>query len=405
MSLPDGAASIWCQALRISVLDVNGYVDPGASTYTTNQLIKATLTPVLATGDDIEIKNANGDLVTFAKHGDIPKYYTVQLELGTPDPALEQICCGGTLLSSSVTALGTPSGLTVVSQITLGTLAAGTYGYRATQYNAFGESTAANDVSATVASGTTGTIVISGLVMGAGALGVRIYGRTIGGEQLIGTYPNIGTQATSSPSGTGTPASLAVTALTSSIPPGTTFQISGDTNNPKIVFTTTAFAPIGAVTLPVSESQSIGITIAAGNIIPVFVDTGVITPSGNVPQTDQTAGPGIAGYATSNLGVVANPNGVSMEFFEKAIIGGVQATNQPFWWWVLPRVANMHIMPRDLTNANTQTIMEGQGEQNSNWGSGPFGTWPFTSTQVTQRARVGAQVVPSAGFTAVPATV
>ena len=76
MSLPDGAASIWCQALRISVLDVNGYVDPGASTYTTNQLIKATLTPVLATGDDIEIKNANGDLVTFAKHGDIPKYYT-----------------------------------------------------------------------------------------------------------------------------------------------------------------------------------------------------------------------------------------------------------------------------------------------------------------------------------------
>ncbi|HWF25169.1 MAG TPA: hypothetical protein VG275_06970 [Solirubrobacteraceae bacterium] len=405
MSLPDGAASIWCQALRISVLDVNGYVDPGANTYTTSQMIKATLTPVTATGDDIEVKNANGDLVTFAKHGDIPKYYTVSLELGTPDPALEQICCGGTLLSSTAAALGTPTGLTVTPQITLGSLVAGTYGYRATQYNAFGESTAANDVSATIASGIAGTNVISGVVMGVGAIGVRIYGRTIGGEQLIGAYPNIGTQATSAASGTGSPASLPVTALTQSIPPGTTFQITGDTNTTKIVFTTTAFAPQGAVTLPVSVSQSITTTIAAGAIVPVFVDTGTVTPSGNIPQTDQTAGPGVAGYAAPNLGVVASPNGVSMEFFEKAIVGGVQASDKPYWWIVAPRVANMHIMARDLTNANTQTVMEGQGEQNPNWGSGPFGTWPFASTQVTQRMRCGSAVVPVAGFTAVPATV
>lgn len=405
MSLPDGAASIWCSALRISVLDVNGYVDPGANTYTTNQMIKATLTPVTETGDQIAIKNANGDLVTWAVHGDIPKWYTVSLELGTPDPALEQLCCGGTLLSSSAAALGSPSGLTVVSQITLGSLAAGTYGYRASQYNAFGESTAENDVSATVASGSAGTNIISGVVMGAGAIGVRVYGRTIGGEQLIGAYPNIGTQATSAASGTGSPASLAVTALTNSIPPGTTFQIAGDTNTVKIVFTTTAFAPVGAVTLPVSVSQTITTTIAAGNIVPVFVDTGVITPSGNIPQTDQTAGPGVVGYAAPNLGVVANPNGVSLEFFEKAIVGGVQAADKPFWWWTMPRVANMHVMPRDMTNANTQSVFEGQGEQNPNWGSGPFGTWPFASTQVTQRMRCGSAVVPVPGFTAVPATV
>jgi hypothetical protein len=405
MSLPDGAASIWCSALRIAVLDPNGYVDPGANTYTTSQMIKATLTPVTESGDAIAIKNANGDLVTFAKHGDIPKWYTVSLELGTPDPALEQICTGGTLLSSVAAALGTPSGLSAVAQTTLGSLAAGTYGYRATQYNAFGESTAENDVSATVASGSTGTVVLSGVAMGAGAIGVRIYGRTIGGEQLLGAYPNIGTQATSAASGTGSPASLAVTALTQSIPPGTTFQIAGDTNSPKIVFTTTAFAPVGAVVLPVSVSQTITTTIAAGDIVPCFVDTGVITPSGNIPQVDQTAGPGVAGYATSNMGVVANPNGVSLEFFEKAIVGGVQATQQPYWQWVMPRVANMHIMPRDLTNANTQTVMEGDGFQNPNWGAGPFGQWPFASTQVVQRSRVGAVMLPVAGFTAVPATV
>jgi hypothetical protein len=405
MSLPDGAASVWCSALRISVLDANGYVDPGANTYTTAQMVKLTSTPVMETGDDVSLKNANGDLVVFAKHGDIPKYHTMALDLGTPDPALEQILCGGTLLSSSAAALGTPSGLVVTPQITLGSLVAGTYGYRATQYNAFGESTAANDVSATVASGTTGANVISGVVMGAGAIGVRVYGRTIGGEQLIGAYPNIGTQATSAASGTGSPTSLTVTALTQSIPPGTTFQIAGDTNAVKIVFTTTAFAPVGAVTLPVSVSQSITTTIAAGNIVPVFVDTGSVTPSGNIPQVDQTAGPGIAGYAASNMGIVANPNGVSLEVWSKAISGGFQATDKPYWYWVWPRVSAMHVMPRDLTNANTQSIYEGQGFQNPNWGSGPFGTWPFASTQVHQRVRVGSAIVPVAGFTAVPATV
>lgn len=404
-NLPDGAASIWCVATRISVLDAAGYVDPGANTYTTTQLIKATITPVTTTGDDIEIKNANGDLVVFAKHGDIPKYATMSLELGTPDPALEQIMCGGTLLSATSAALGAPTGLTVTPQITLGSLAAGTYGYRATQYNAYGESTGANDVSAIVASGVAGTIVVSGLTFGAGAIAARIYGRTIGGEQLLGTYPNIGSQATSAASGTGSPPALTVTALTQGIPPGTTFQIAGDTNSPKIVFTTTAFAPTGAVTLPVSESQTITTTIASGAIQPVFVDTGVIVASGNIPQADQTAGPGIVGYAAPNLGTVANPNGVSLEFWEHAIQGGVDAVAQPRWWYVYPRVANLHIMPRDITNANLQSVYEGQAFQNANWGSGPDGHWPMASTQYQQRIRCGTAVVPVAGFSPVAATV
>lgn len=406
MNLPDGAASVWCAALRISTLDANGYVNPGAPTYTTAQMIKAMLTPVMETGDDIAIKNANGDLAVFAKHGDVPKYYTVALDLATPDPALEQICCGGTLLSSTAPALGAPTGLTVTPQSTGGSLAAGTYGYRATVYNAFGESTGAPDVSATIAAGIAGANVISGVAMGAGAIGVRVYGRTIGGEQLIGAYPNIGAQATSAAVAAGaSPASIPVVALTQSIPPGTTFQIAGDTNAPKVVYTTTAFAPAGAVALPVSASGPATVAIAAGQIVPVFVDTGIITPSGNVPPSDQTAGPGIAGYATSNMGSVGNPNGVSLEFFEKAISGGFQASVQPYWQWVMPRVANMHVMPRDLTNANTATILEGQGFQSGNWGSGPFGLWPFASTQVIQRARVGAAMLPVAGFAATPATV
>lgn len=405
MSLPDGAASIWCQALRVSTLDVNGYVDPGANTYTTNQMIKLTSTPVNETGDDIAIKNANGDLTAFGRHGDVPKYHTLALELGTPDPALEQICCGGTLLTSTAAALGTPSGTTVTAQTTLGTLATGTYSYRVSQYNAFGESTASASTTANVASGSTGTNVISGLTFGSGAIAARVYGRVEGAEQLLGSFPNIGSQATSAASGTGSPTALTVTQLTQSIPPGTTFQIAGDTNTVKIVFTTTAFAPVGAVTLPVSVSQSITTTIAAGAIIPVFVDTGVLIPSGNIPQVDQTAGPGTAGYAAPNMGQVGNSNGVSFEVWSKAITGGVQASAQPYWYWCFPKASGLIVGGRDLTNANTQSVYTGQGYPNPNWGSGPFGTWPFASTQVFQRFRCGSQVVPVSGFSPVAATV
>lgn len=405
MALPDGAASVWAVATRMSVLDVNGFVDPGANTFTSNALIKATLTPVMETGDDIVVKNAAGDLAVFAKHSDLIKYYTVAIELATPDPDLEQLLAGGVVLTSTAAALGTPTGLTVTPQTTLGALAAGTYGYRATVYNAYGESTPQNDVSAAVASGTTGLNVISGVTIPAGALGVRVYGRTIGGEQFIGSYPNIGTQATSAASGTGSPTSLAVTALTAAIPPGTTFQIAGDTNTTKIVFTTTAYAGPGAVSLPVSVSQSITTTIAAGNIVPVFVDTGAIAPSGNLPTADTTAGPGHVGYQAPALGIVGNPNGVSLEFFSKAIVGGYQSPTLPYYRLVLPRVTGIHQMPRDVTNANMANNFEGQGFQNPNWGSGPFGDWQFDSTKVFQRARCSSQVLPAPGFAAVPATV
>jgi hypothetical protein len=403
--LPDGAASIWCAATRICTLDQNGFVDPGANTFTSTALVKATFTPTLETGDDIVVKNAAGDLGAFGKHGDIIKYYTIAIELATPDPDLEQVLAGGTVLTATGTALGTPTGLTVTGQTTLGTLAAGTYGYRVSQYNQYGESVATADVSTTT-TGSTGTIVLSGVVQAAGSLGWRVYGRTIGGEQYMGSVPNIGTQATSAVSGTGTVTSLAVTALTSSIPIGTTFTIAGDTNTVKIVFTTTAFAAVNTVTLQVTASQSVTTTIAAGNIVPVFVDAGSIVPLGNLPATDTTAGPGHAGYQAPALGSVANTNGVSMEFFTKAYLTGYQTPTLPYYRTVFPRITGIHQQPRDVTNANMQSMFEGQAFQNPNWGTGPTGDWQFDSTKVWQRARCTGLIVPAAGYnTGIAATV
>jgi len=410
MSLPDGSASIWVVATRIQQLDAFGYVDPSAATYTTSQLIKCTLTPVIETGDDIVVKNAAGDLIVYAKHGDMIKYATVSLELGTPDPVLEQLITGGTTLSSAAAALGTPTGLTVTTQTTLGSLSATTiYGYRATQYNAFGESTAQTDVNVTTGAGNTNTNVITGVVMGAGALGARIYGRTVGGELLLGSYPNIGAQTTNAASGTGSPTTLTVTALTKAIPQGYTFTLgASDPNTVKIVFTTLAFAPVGATTLAVSESQTITTTIpTAAPITPCFVDTGAISTAGQpaVPTADGTGGPGVAGFQAPALGSVNTQiqAGVSLELFEKAILGGTQATAQPYWKWLIPAFRNAHVMPRDLTNMNVQSIYEGQAFENPNFGSGGFGDWPFDSSKWIQRMRVGAAVLPTPSFSSSPA--
>jgi hypothetical protein len=89
-------------------------------------------------------------------------------------------------------------------------------------------------------------------------------------EQFPAQYPDIGNQSTSAASGTGEVTSLSVNPLTRNIPVGTTFQISGDPNDPRIVFTTNTLTEVGAVTLPVSLSQSITSSIAAGEIVPVF---------------------------------------------------------------------------------------------------------------------------------------
>jgi hypothetical protein len=406
MTVINPTASIFAVATRICALDVEGYPDPGNAMYVTEQMMKTSLTPVMETGDEPVVKNAAGNIAAWAKHADMVKYGTIALELSIPDPALEALCTGATLLGSSAAALGEPSGLTVTPQITGGELAASTYGYRVSQYNSFGESKALTDVSAAVASGTTGAVVVYAKPV-AGALGLRVYGRTIGVEQFLGTIPNIGEPETNAAIKAETPTSITCVALTKSIPKGTKFVVESDADTPKVIFTTTAFCPVGVVTIPVEASGAVGTEIATKKkLLAVFVDTGAITPSGNLPQEDQTAGAGEnLGVNASELGIVGNENGVSIEVFAKAIEHGRQANRLPFVHWILPRVTGMHIQPRDLTNANTATILEGQAGENPNWGTGPVGDWPSASTRWYGRLRCGRAIVPKASFENTPATV
>ncbi len=387
-------ASIWVKSMRISPLDSVGNLIAGVGTLVTDALIKLTFTPQVEAGDQINLKGASGDLVVFGKHGDIPKWYTVSIDLGVPDAQLEAALAGGTVYSDSATALGAPTGLAATAKSTIGTLAAGTYAYQVSQYNTNGETTPSTEVIITTTGA--GSVLLKSMSAAAGADGWVFYGRVAGGVAKIGTLRNIGSQATSAASGVGTPTTLAVTALTKPIPAGFTFTIAGDTNASPIVFTTTAAAVTGATAISVSVSESITTTIAAAAIVPTFVDTGAVVPSGQPNATDLSAGSGVGvGYQVPVLGSVANPNGVAIECWGERYIDGEQAGDLPYWWHVLPRVKNLRRMPADLTNANFASTFEGDAFGNPNFGSGPDGTWDMDSTGVYQRRACGSLIVPA----------
>ncbi len=400
--LPDGAAAVWAVATRISPLDATGAVDAGTTTYVTNQLIKATITPVVTTGDDIELKGASGELVVAAKHGDIPKYYTVSIELGTPDPNLEAALCGGTVYNDTTTAaLGAPATPTVAAVTgPTSTLGNQLYAYKTTFYNTYGEGVPSAEMTVTPTANQ--AVIVEPVEPGfssSSALGIRVYGRNVGVEQLIGTIPNIdgpalATAGTAALVAGATQAIPSQAPLTKAIPIGTTFIVSATT----AVWTVTQYGAPGSSLIYASPDVTQAAIAGTGNptIIPVFVDNGSVTPSGGgAPTTDTSAGPGAVGYQAPALLSVANPTGVSVEFWSKAIVNGYQAAVLPYFHWVLPRVANSHRMPLDLTNAAAQSIYEGQAFQNSNWGSGGANDFPFDTTKVFQRARCGAQVLPA----------
>jgi hypothetical protein len=396
------AAAIFAVRTRLTPLDPQGYPSVGAGVIVSASLVKATVTPVVEAGDDIVVKAASGDLAAFAKHGDMIKRGTINIEMAVPDPNLVAAIQGGVVFSDTTAALGVPSGLAAQPMATGGVLAAGSYGYRVTAYSAYGETTAATEVIAVV-TGTTGSVQLSGVVFAAGAFGIKFYGRTPGMEQLLGKLVNIGSQATSGPSGTGTVVTLPVVSLTQSIPQGYTFTVAGDASH--TLFTTTAAAGPGSTQLAVSTPGSVSTPIAAGAIVPTFLDDGTRTPFGHIPTVDNSAGPGLnVGFQEPALGPVSNPNGVSVEFWMQRFKGGQLAPDYPYYRFAFPAMKNGHMMPFDVTNANKQTILEGDAFENSNWGAGPFGDWQFDSSKWGQYTVSGADSLPAVTIAPLPAS-
>jgi hypothetical protein len=401
--IPGGA--VWVKAMRLSKLDPSGYIIPGTDVFVTDTLMKSTVTLVNETGAQIAIMDAAGNLGVFAIKGDIPKWGTVQIDLVTPDPQLEALLCGGTVFNDSSAALGVPSAPTAATRTTLGTLAAGTYQYAIEAYNQYGATVPSTPVQQ-VTTGSTSRNVVSIGSLPAGSLGAILIGRTIGGggQLKMIQVQNIGSQSTSAASGTGSPASIAVTALTKPVPLGTQFTIAGDTNTPNIVFTVSAAGAVGDVTLAVTQDIAITTTIATGAMHQVIVDDGSVTPSGVVNVVDTTGGPGLGvGQQAHSLGVVPNPYGVGIEMWMERIIEGAQAGTLPYVHFVMPRCANFVVGARDFTNAELAATYTGNSFANPNFGTGPNGDCTFDTSEIFQWEYCGAEIVPTPSVVAQPA--
>lgn len=127
--------------------------------------------------------------------------------------------------------------------------------------------------------------------------------------------------------------------------------------------------------------------------------TGGVAPAVNVATT--TPGDNLTdiGYRAPQVGVNSNPNGLSIEFWTRAIQDGAFAATLPYFHWVLPRA---FVRPSDAWALSGEDPLlpgfEGFCTQNANWGSGPADDWPYQSDRVWQFARVASMPDLSGGF-------
>lgn len=120
--------------------------------------------------------------------------------------------------------------------------------------------------------------------------------------------------------------------------------------------------------------------------------------------SDSATPPKQIGYRAPQVGVEEVPNGVSLEFWSRAVIGSAMATVLPYFHWVVPRC---YLIPSgswalDASNAGTPEF-DGYGVQNASWGKGPNNDFLYPSDRVWQWVREAALPNFDVGFAAVVA--
>lgn len=111
----------------------------------------------------------------------------------------------------------------------------------------------------------------------------------------------------------------------------------------------------------------------------------------------------VVGYAAPEVGSDPVPNGVSIEAWSSAVADDGVVEDLPYIRWVFPR----EFLKSDKGTISSDAFASaflGLGNQNPNWGSGPFNDWDHESGRVYQWTREAAMPDLSAnGFITVPA--
>jgi hypothetical protein len=116
-----------------------------------------------------------------------------------------------------------------------------------------------------------------------------------------------------------------------------------------------------------------------------------------------SAGGQSVGWAAPVTGANANPNGVAVEVWSRAIVNGAPAGTNPYWHWVFPRVTLRQSGDRTIENDILATAFEGYSLGNAGFGDGPAApVWPFTSDRAYAYART-TSIPTGVGYQAVAA--
>lgn len=157
--------------------------------------------------------------------------------------------------------------------------------------------------------------------------------------------------------------------------------------------------PVGTTVASVTSPTAIEISAPA-----------TATTSGTASLTITAAARSIGAQAPA-LGVSPTDNGVSIELWSHAYIGGALAPVNPYVHWGFPRTF-WTPGDREFADARTPTMFTGFAVDNPNWGNGPFNDWAdagVPSTASLTRAwgwhRTATLPTPSFGYTSVPTQV
>jgi hypothetical protein len=100
------------------------------------------------------------------------------------------------------------------------------------------------------------------------------------------------------------------------------------------------------------------------------------------------------GWAAPVIGTDPTPNGVGVEVWSRAIVGGKPASVNPYWRWVIPYAKTRMDGDRVLENGELANVFSGFGLDNSGFADGPLNDWPF-STQTTSIQYARAATAPT----------
>jgi hypothetical protein len=107
--------------------------------------------------------------------------------------------------------------------------------------------------------------------------------------------------------------------------------------------------------------------------------------TGTVAGPDHTAA--ASGWAAPLTGTQPNPNGVGLEIWSRAIVGGKPASVNPYWRWVFPFGQFRMDGDRVLENGAMANVFTGHVLGNPAFGAGPGDDWTLGSASAVQYGR------------------